>query len=242
MYTNMLKNMIAEANITQEELSKKCKEMNAPISRGTINTALNEDGKVLDEKVSRAIAKICNADERELVLAGYLEKAPHEFIEFLNKEQDLMFEAVFPLLENILDSKQKETFKELFKKETLVESMIEVLDTEEAPKIPINLFETKIDNEKLKIICNELMFYTIKDDSMQEKIPKGSKLRIDIKSKYNNGDIVILKANGEKIVRMIIWIGKTIFAYPMNKNYQAQILNEGEYEILAKVRSVEILI
>ena len=155
MYTNMLKNMIAEANITQEELSKKCKEMNAPISRGTINTALNEDGKVLDEKVSRAIAKICNADERELVLAGYLEKAPHEFIEFLNKEQDLMFEAVFPLLENILDSKQKETFKELFKKETLVESMIEVLDTEEAPKIPINLFETKIDNEKLKIICNE---------------------------------------------------------------------------------------
>ena len=86
------------------------------------------------------------------------------------------------------------------------------------------------------------MFYTIKDDSMQEKIPKGSKLRIDIKSKYNNGDIVILKANGEKIVRMIIWIGKTIFAYPMNKNYQAQILNEGEYEILAKVRSVEILI
>ena len=240
MYAKILKNMIADANITQEELSKKCSEMGTPITRNQINRILNRKANAPEENISRSIAKICNADERELVLAGYLEKAPHEFIEYLNKEQDLSLEMGLAFLGEKLSNEQKEVVKELYRKETLVELIIKTLDIKDIPKMPQNLFDVKIDDDKINTIYNELMFFIMKDDSMQDKIPKGSKLRLESKDKYENGDIVVLEVNGEKIIRMIIWIGRTIFAYPLNKNYQVQMLNNGEYKIIAKIRSVEI--
>lgn len=82
-YSKVLKNIIADTNITQEELSNKCKELGAPISRVQINKIRNEKASAPEDKISRAIAKTCNVDDRELAIEGYLEKAPKEIIEFL---------------------------------------------------------------------------------------------------------------------------------------------------------------
>jgi len=103
MYSKVLQRIIADSNITQEELSEKCKKLNAPISRGRINSILNNKAPAPSEKVSRAIAQICNIDERELVLEGYLENAPHELIDFLNKFQEELFELSLTQLENKID-------------------------------------------------------------------------------------------------------------------------------------------
>lgn len=240
MFEQTLKSTIADANKTQDEISKKCKEMGTPISRGYLNNVLNGNGKILEEDVSRNIARICNADERILVLEGYLEKAPHEFIDFLNKLQNSSLEIGLALLGMEADEETKNLLINIYRKEKLSDIIIGILDMNNILPNMQELLNLKSDNTDIKSFYNELLYFTMNDNSMQDKIPKGSKLRLETKSKCTNGDIALIEINGEKLIRMIIFLGKDIFIAPLNKEYKSQIIKNGEYKILAKVRSIEI--
>lgn len=239
MYSKVLQKIIAEANITQEELSKKCKELNVPISRGQINAILNNRANAPTEDISRTIAKVCNVDERELVLEGYLEKAPCEFIEFLNKFQEQLFELSIGLLENKIEKDLKSILLEEYKKQTLVQLILEILDNKDT--FVLNDTNLKIETLKdNKIINFEIPYITMEDNSMESKIPKNSKLKLIIPDKYKNGDIVLVEYNNTKYIRLAIFIGRNVFLYPFNKDYQSFYLENNECKILAKINSVEI--
>ncbi len=239
MYSKVLQKIIAEANITQEELSKKCKEINAPISRVQISAILNNRANPPSEEVSRAISKVCNVDDRELVLEGYLEKAPHEFIDFLNKFQEQLFELSFAQLENNFDKKTKKILLEEYKKETYVKLILELLDMQNNVNLYDNNF--KIEDSDKNIIFNfEYPSYIIEDDSMESKIPKDSKLKLKTQEKYKNGDILLIEYNNTKYVRLAIFIGKSTFLYPFNNKYNSLFLDNEKFKIIAKVNSIEI--
>lgn len=239
MYSKVLQKIIAEANITQEELSKKCKELNAPISRVQLNAILHNRAKAPCEEVSRAIAKACNVDDRELVLEGYFEKAPQEFIDFLNKFQEQLFELSFAQLENKIDKKTKEIILEEYKKETSINLILEILDMQKL--LPLYDNNYKVENSEKNIIFNfEYPSFTIDDDSMENKIPKNSKLKLKVQDKYKNGDILLIEYNKIKYVRLAIFIGKSTFLYAFNSNYNNLYLNNEQFRIIAKVNSIEI--
>lgn len=241
MYSKVLQRIIADSNITQEELSEKCKKLNAPISRGRINSILNNKAPAPSEKVSRAIAQICNIDERELVLEGYLENAPHELIDFLNKFQEELFELSLTQLENKIDKETKEKLLKEYKKETNVNLILEILDMEENLPLYENNYKPDIEEEEKNIIFNfEYPSFTIEDDSMENKIPKDSKLKLKIQEKYKNGDILLIEYNNINYVRLAIFVGKNTFLYALNSKYNSLYLNNEQFKIIAKVTSIEI--
>ena len=241
-YLRVLKNMVADANITQNALSEKCKELNAPISRGQLNKLLAGKVPAPKEKVSRAIAQICNVDERELVLEGYLEKAPKELIDFLNVLQDTLMQVGLNIMETKINEDNVELLKEMYRKETIVKTILGILDMEKKFNIDTENFKTQIKNNELEFLIENTQFIQMEDDSMQEKIPKGSKIKLIIKEKYKNGDIILVKVRNEKkpIVRLAFFIGRDICLYALNKKYNSLYLKNGEYQIISGVSSVEI--
>lgn len=242
MYSNVLRNMIADANITQEEISKKCKELGTPISRVQINKILNNKAPAPEEVISRSIAKICNVDDRELVLEGYLEKAPKEFIEFLNKLQNMLAEIGLYYLGYMLSEEQKNIVKEKYKRETLAQTILEILHSNDIIKIDSNSMKYEDIENQIKIIINDFSCINMEDDSMEPRIPIGSKLRIQAQEKYKNGDIVLIKVGEKILVRTIFLFGRDICIYALNSNYSSQYLKGGEYEIIAKITSIEVFI
>lgn len=244
MYSKVLQKIVADANITQEELSNRCKELGTPISRGQINKILNNKAPAPEESISRSIAKICNVDDRELVIEGYLEKAPKEFLDFLHKFQDLLSEIGISFFEPNLNKEQNNMLKELYKKETITQTILGILDEEETIEINSNsvIFEDK--ENGINITFNDFYCIVMEDDSMENKIPKGSKLKIKIKEKYKNGDIVLVKVKGKDkpVVRVVFFIGKDICLNAYNNKYDSLYLKEGDYTILSAVSSFEIKI
>lgn len=241
MYSKLLQKIVAEANITQDELSNKCKELGCPISRGRINEILNGKAIPPSENVSRAIAKICNADERKLVLQAYLEKAPHELIDFFNRYQELLFELSVSRLENIIKEDTKKILLEEYKNQTILDIIIEVLDMKNNITTDNDYF--KVTNEKNDLVINfETPYIIMNDNSMESKIPKNSKLRYIIKDSYKNGDILLVEYNNIKYVRLAIFLGRNIFLYAFNPEYKGLYLKNEEYKIIAKINSIEIKI
>ena len=242
-YSKVLKSIIANTNITQEELSNKCKELKAPISRGQINKIVNGKAPAPEEKVSRAIAKVCNVDDRELVIEGYLEKAPREFIDFIKVFQELLLKIFLPSIEPIINEDEMELFKEAFEKETMAKIVLGILEMEKS-EYDTNIFNIERNEDEIKATIKKLLYITMEDESMEVKIPKGSKMQIEIKEKYKNGDIVLIKVkeNKKPIIRVIFFIGRDICLYPLNNKYNSLYLRNSEYQILGVVSSVEIKI
>lgn len=241
MYSKVLQKIVAGANITQEELSNKCKEEGTPISRVQLNKILNGKAKAPDENVSRTIAKICNADDRELVIEGYLEKAPKEFIQFLNIFQDVLMQLGLETIEKQINNEDLEILKEMYRKETLSKVILEMLDME---KTTIPNFDNIAIDKNLNILLENSNYIEMEDDSMQDKIPKGSKLKLKTKEKYKNGDIVLVKVRNDKklLIRTIFFIGRDICLCALNRRYNSLYLKYGEYQIITGVDSVEIKI
>lgn len=244
MYSKLLRTIIAEADITQGSLAKKCTELGTPISRGELNRILNRKDKPPDEEISRNIAKICDTDERELVLYGFFDQAPHEFMDFIKKMQDISFEYGFNIIDKNMNltKKDKDILREIYEKETIVQIILETLDTDDKIEFDGDMFEIYSKKDNINILSDDFTCITMKDDSMEPKLPKGSKLKLEIKTKYDNGDIVLLKVKKEKIVRMIFNIGKDIFIYPLNSKYKGKLLKYNDYQILGRIRSFEVTI
>ena len=80
-YSKLLTRIIAESGFTSKQIVEKCNEMGNGIDTTRLSKLQNGKLPAPSPKVSRDIAKICNADERLLVIEGYLEKAPKEIID-----------------------------------------------------------------------------------------------------------------------------------------------------------------
>ena len=104
-----------------------------------------------------------------------------------------------------------------------------------------NNYKPDIEKEEKNIIFNfEYPSFTIEDDSMENKIPKDSKLKLKIQEKYKNGDILLIEYNNINYVRLAIFVGKNTFLYALNSKYNSLYLNNEQFKIIAKVTSIEI--
>lgn len=248
MYSDILRDGIYKKGLTQGKVSEECKKLNAPISRGQLNKIVSGKANPPEEKVTRALAKICDLDERKLVFEGYLEKAPKELKDFFNKLQDFLLDFSLDFLENDLKeellknncAESKELLKEEYKKSTLTNLIIDILDMDDSIKNYDNIFGTEIVNKDIQLIQKEKPYITMEDDSMENMIPKGSKMRLKILNKYKNGDIVLVQKGNERIIRILFNIGKDICLHAMNRNYPSLYLKPEDYKIIAKITSIEI--
>lgn len=240
-YYKMLKKVVSNTNYTQEEIAKQCEELGITISKSYINKILNDKLPAPTEEVSRTIAKVCNCDERLLVLEGYLDKAPKEIKQAFLALKNIMMLYSINMLENKINKKTINEVKEKFEEEPLADFVLELIEN---GNIVINMkkcgFEIEAKNEQ--IVCNlsKPISLKVEDNSMSPLIKANDEVTIEIKDRYINGDIIAVNVPKHKGIRIrqAVFLGRSVELVPLNKEYEHKTYNKENINILGKVKKI----
>ncbi len=243
-YARLLEKIINNTNYSNVDIANKCKELGVNVDRTYINKLLNNKSKPPKEDISRTIAKVCNADERLLVLEGYIDKAPKEIVDVLKQIKFLTSITALNLYENHFAENNPlflEQLKTELDNEPLSDFIISILDTNATN---INLTNMGIDFSKQQdhynINLTAPVELKITDNSMFPIVPQNANINLTLKNEYNNGDIIALKIKGKEtlIVRYIFHKDNDIMLTALNKDYAPIICKKDDILIMGKVTKV----
>ncbi len=238
-YYKMLNEIVAKTSYSQEEIANKCTELGVPMSKSYMNKLLNNKLSAPKEEISRAIAKVCNADERLLVMEGYIDKAPKEVSEAFNSLRNMQTLVVLNTLENRMDNKTFEEFRELFEKEPLAKFIIDLIENgNNAVDIKQMGMEIKAENENLIMNIGGELGIKVEDNSMYPLIKKNDEIKLLISDRYVNGDILLININDNTVIRQAVFLGNDIELIPLNKEYETKTYKKEEIKILGKVQKI----
>lgn len=240
-YYKMLRKVIANTNYTQEEIAKRCTELGEKISKSYLNKLLNNKQQAPTEEISRTIAKVCNCDERLLVIEGYLDKAPKEIRDaFISIKYTTMLYSI-NVFENNIDKDTLEELKTKLQEEELADFVVGLIDN---GNNIINMkelgFEIEAENDKLVCKLINPITFKVEDDSMSPLIKKDDEITIEMKDRYINSDTVVVSIKGQEgiLIRQAVFLGREIELTPLNKKYEVKTYNQNELTILGKVKKV----
>lgn len=223
--------------------------------RSYISKIINGSNKPPTDKVNEQIASVLECDARRLNMEAYYDKAPNEIREIIKIIIQSIFAGMLKMLEKncgkLLQFNTDETVQEIMeemKKEPICDVLIQIIDNKASiisatGEVGEMLKVEELDKEGLKAILTfkEPIGTNITDNGMMPKISKGSRVKVEIKEKYSNGDIVCLKGENGVIAREL-QIEKGYYKFmPYNLNeYSPKIYaqEDGEKLILSKVVEV----
>lgn len=238
-YSRLLAKIIAESGYSLKEIAEKCNAIGNGIDTTRLSKLQNGKLSAPSEKMSRDLARVCNVDERLLVIEGYLEKAPKEIIDTFVILKTNTILAGLRIFENNVTKEQFSLIKNELEKEPLADYIIEILDSKE-DKISISSEGFDINSKDFKFRIEEPIAIHIKDNSMFPIIPKNSKISLKMEEKYNNGDILALKINKQEniIARYVLFNNENIILTPLNKEFEQLIYKIDDVQIIGKVSRV----
>ena len=234
-YSKLLTKIIAESGYTAKEIVQKCNDIGNGIDTTRLSKLQNGKLSAPSEKVSRDIARICNADERLLVMEGYLEKAPKEIIDLLLYLKQITLPVALKVYENDFTQDVLELIKEEYNKEPLSDFIVSLLDMGNNTQIINKMTEIKATDDNIKLNLTEPISITVKDNSMYPKIPEGAKIILKIQNQYKNGDILAVRVNNEELIRYAIFNNDTIILAPLNNKYETLTYNLKDIVISGRV-------
>lgn len=246
-FGKLLKKLTKEKGLTYKELAKRCNENTNEkfITEGYIKEIANERKNPPTEEKIREIAKALDVDEKLLVLEGYIDKAPKEIRDILNKIKEYVIIAGLTGIENTVKKDEYELIKQEFKKESISQYVLDFFEKSTIEYISNKDFKININGLKISVNINAISFIEILDNSMSPKINKGDKITIYACSdnKYINGEIVAAKIKGtNEILYRIIHFNnkeKTVSFTPINtKEFKEITYNREDIEIIGKVAKV----
>lgn len=238
-YSMLLNTIIAESGLTAKEIVEKCNELGNGIETTRLSKLQNAKLPAPSEKVSRDIAKVCNVDDRKLVIEGYLEKAPKEIIEAFKILKINSEITALRIFENNVNPEQLELIKRELEKQPLSDCVIQILDSKDnAISLSTELFDVKEKDFTFRI--EEPIALPIMDNSMFPLIPQNSKISLKLQEKYENGDILALKIKKQEnvIARYVLFNGNNMILTSLNKDFETLTYNTKDVTILGKVSKV----
>lgn len=238
-YYKMLNEIVAKTSYSQEEIANKCTELGVPISKSYMNKLLNNKLSAPKEEISRAIAKVCNADERLLVMEGYIDKAPKEVSEAFNSLRNIQMLFTLNTLQNHIDKKTFVELQKFFEKEPLSKFIIDLIENgKNAVDIKQMGMEIKAENENLIMNIGGELGIKVEDNSMYPLIKKNDEIKLLISDRYVNGDILLININDNTVIRQAVFLGNDIELIPLNKKYETKTYRKEEVKILGKVQKI----
>ena len=193
-YSKLLRKVIAESGYTATQIVEECNKKGRSIDKAYISKLVNGKVPPPKEDLSRMLANICNVNEQELVIEGYIDKAPIEVLEAFNSIRNKINSLGLMAFENILTEDNYKTIQEEMEKEPIAGFILDLVNSKDE-KIPIteNLIKLpKTEKElldmvkgkkqdEIKISINEPISITVKDNGMFPIIPENSKVILEIK-------------------------------------------------------------
>ena len=236
-YSKLLKKLAVESGYTSTEIIEKCKENGVNIDKSYYSKILNGKHPAPSEDYSRIFAKVLGVDERLLVLEGYLDKAPKEVVECLNKIKELMINTSLKVYENEFANLDLENIVNELSTSNFI---VEILDADINTKTN-NLMKLSNKNEDdIDVTLSEVVSLPVTDNSMFPLIPEKSKITLKIEQNYQNGDVLAIKTKDfdKAIVRYVLFDNENVILTSLNKEYETLTYNLKDIEILGKVNQV----
>ena len=237
-YYKILKKVIAESNLTNKEIAEKCCKLGTKLTPSYISKLVNNRMPAPSDEISRAISKACNIDERLLVLEGYIDKAPKEILEIFNSIRRMSLYAGLEILENNIPKEYLKEIEEIYNNEPISEFLLQILEANNLTDILIdeNSINLNDNYNDIQLNLKEPISIPIKDNLMFPIVPEGAKITLEIKEKYNDGDILALKVknNDNVIVRYTLFKNDKIVVNSISNN-KPITYNLGDVVILGKV-------
>lgn len=241
-YGRLLNKMILDKGYTYKEFLEECSKNGKKIDKGNFSKIINDKTTPPKENISRMFAKICGADERLLVLEGYIATAPKEIKDFFVSMKMSETLIAMNLFENKIEPQFIEEMKRMFEKEPIANFIVDVIDNNISK---INYTDTSMElsnlyNDKVSIVFNEPLTVQIYDNSMFPKIMENSKIQLKIQDKYKNGDILAIKIKGQDnyVIRYTLFNNDTVTLMPINNKFETLDYNLKDIIILGKVTKV----
>lgn len=240
-YNVLLNRIVAESGYTAKQIVEECENKGVHIDKTYFSKIQNGRIGAPREEISIAIAEMCNADARKLVLEGYLDKAPKQVKEFLLTIKNILISSSLQILNSAYD---ENTIKELqiqLEKEPLSDYIIEYLNNVNSFKnINQNMFNTQINQNDMNIMLTEPIGISVPDNSMFPLIQEKAKVCLKLEEKYNNGDILVIKPKNkdELLIRYALINDNEIILTPLNKDYKKLTYNLDDIVIMGKVIKV----
>lgn len=241
-YSEVLKKAIEDSKLSHIEISQRCKNIGESIVPSYISKLVNNKMPPPTEKISLVLAQALEMDSKKLILEGYLDKAPKEIIDFLNSARLSVMTVVFKVFGETFSAEAFEEVKKILEILPLSEFLIEISKMQEASKVSIDDDVCKMEFKDVADAAltnlKEAIGIPVNDDSMFPLISKGSQVTLELKDKYEDGNIICFIKKNEKD---LIWIrrcffkGDTIIAIPLNVGYEAMTLTYSEVIILGEV-------
>lgn len=240
-YHKVLRDLIFDSGYTSKYIVEECNKLGVKIDKSYMSKLVNNKLPAPSEEVSRAISKVCNVDERKLVLEGYIDKAPEEIREFLIILRTMFSKLCLNFFENNFEESLVEEVEKNIRMQPLSDFAITILDNQkDISKEAGETFSGLFDSKTLKINTDSLIGIPVKDSSMLSIVPNGSKVLLTMQGQYNNGEIVAVKVKEteEVIVRIVMFQNDTVFLTSLNKEYKTQIYDKQDVVILGRVSKV----
>lgn len=242
-YNELLKKVIKDSNYKNKDIIEELKKENINMDKSYLSKLLNGKLPVPREEISRAIARICNVDERLLVIEGYLEKAPHEITDifyYIRKVTAYSSLSAISNIKDILDKNSLELLEEQLHQESLSTFLIELLDFKENDKMDLinGFLSVSSDKENFAFQLEEPVSFFIDNKDMSPIIPKNSKITLELLDNYKNGDIIAVKYDNEILVRYYFMNNGIISFNAINKDAKSIDINKKDTKILGKVKRI----
>ena len=243
-YSRLLKKVVAESGYSNKEIIELCREKGRNIDKSYFSRLLNSKTPPPSEELSETIAEICNVDKRLLVLEGFLDKAPKEIRDVFLNMQFTGSVSVTKMLENKLPQEVLDAFRKQIEKEPLAEFVIKL--TNGLGKFAsLDLTETevlKLSDNEMKFTLNNPVSMPVYDNAMYPIVPENSKIILRLKEKYNDGDLIVIKAKDrdDMIVRYAVFREDKIILTSINKQYPVIEYELEDISIMGEVSQVII--
>ncbi len=244
-YSRLLRNIVADSGYNAKQIIDECNKKGKKIDKAYISKLLNNKIPPPSEEVSRVIANVCNADERLLVLEGYIDKAPKEVKEIFNSIRYMTTISALNVFSNKVDKSVLEELEKEMNEEPISEFLVSFIDNK-ANNINIKdsgMELSVVNDDSLKLSLTEPMSLQVKDSSMSPMIPGGAKISLKIEDEYKNGDILAIKVKKQEdfIVRYALFNKDTITLTSLNpKDFEPLTYSVKDIIILGKVERVII--
>lgn len=247
-YYEMLIEMIEQSGKTLQEIADKCaSDYDVKINRSYISKLQTRKQAPASDEVNVALAKVCGGDVDKFRYEGYFEKAPEFMKEKIRTLIDSHKKLLFSNIKNSFSEINEEALEriqasinnlsdyEIFK--------FESNDLKNSPNLEAEFYSVKkiANGEK-----DDLQFYPIygiimNDESMEPRIPKGASLNLISPDKINQGDIVLVKTQDNVfLIRRFIPLEENILLLSENLAYAPLILKSDAFEIVGKVKSMQV--
>lgn len=241
-YSILLNNIIVESGLTAKEVVEKCNKLGNGIDTTRLSKLQNGKLPAPSEKVSRDIAKVCNADDRLLVLEGYLEKAPKEIIEAFASIKYMTTVSALQTFENTFDEKILDQLEKEMEKQPLSEFIVSLIDNKAADiTIDNEKIEINIEEDNFNFVLNNPCALKVKDNSMYPTIPENAEITLKIQEQYSDGDIIAIKVKNHEdfIVRYALFKDTSIVLTSLNpRDFEKLEYKTKDITILGKVIKV----